>query len=285
MKLIPQEIGQKLMAITNNISNININQEMSIQVSLSGLSFCILQKDINTITFLKHFPFEKKLNPFQVLDKLKHVFNTENVFKGTFSNVYITHSNELSTLVPKPLFNDENLADYLKFNSKILKSDFITFDDITLNDSVNVYVPYVNINNFIYDTFGSFTYKHVSTVLIENILAIEKNSEELKMYVNVGSDHFEIVAIDKGDLLIYNTFEYSTKEDFIYYLLFTAEQLQLNPETFQLVFLGDIEKEDDLYKIVYKYIRHVKFGDRQDTYKYTIQPKTSYSDFTLIKSF
>ncbi len=285
MKLKLTETGQKLMAITSNISNNILNQDLSIQVSLSGLSFCILQKDTNTISFLKHVPFEKKQNPFEVLDTLKHIFNTEEVLKSGFNSVYVTHVNELSTLVPKPFFNEDNLADYLKFNSKILKADFITFDDITINDTVNIYVPYVNVNNFIYDMFGSFTFKHFSTVLIENILLFEKNSEEPKVYANIDSDHFEIIIIKKGKLLIYNTFEYSTKEDFIYYLLFTTEQLQLNPETLHLVLLGDIDKNSELYKIAYEYIRHVNFGSRHDSYKYLDKPKTNYSDFTLIKSF
>jgi len=273
------------MAITSNISNKILNQELSIQVSLSGLSFCILQKDKNTISFLKHFPFEKKQNPFEVLDTLKHIFNTEEVLKGNFNSVYVTHVNELSTLVPKPFFDEENLADYLKFNSKILKADFITFDDISINDSVNIYVPYVNINNFIYDMFGSFTYKHFSTILIENLLLIEKNSESIKVYANIDSDHFEIIIIKNGKLLIYNTFEYTTKEDFIYYLLFTTEQLELNPETLQLVLLGNIDKDSELFETAYNYIRHVSFGNRHDSYKYLEQPKTNYSDFTLIKSF
>ena len=273
------------MAITTNILNINKNQELSIQVSLNGLSFCILQNDTNTITLIKHVKFEKKLNPFEVLDKLVNLFNTDESLKGPFKDVYLTHVNELSTLVPKPIFNEDNLADYLKFNSKILKTDFITFDEIAVNDSVNVYVPYVNINNYIYDNFGSFTFKHFSTILIENILLIEKNSEETKIYVNVEQDHFEIVGVKSGELLVYNTFEYTTKEDFIYYLLFTTEQLQLNPETLNLVFLGDITLDDELYEVTYKYIRHVSFGNRYDNYNYASEPKSSYADFTLIKSF
>lgn len=273
------------MAPTINISNINKTQELSIQVSLNGLSFCILQKDSLTIPLIKHYKFDKKLNPFEVLDKLTHVFNTVESLEGPFNEVFVTHVNELSTIVPKPIFNEDNLADYLKFNSKILKTDFITFDDISINDSVNVYVPYVNINNFIYEKFGSFTFKHFSTVLIENILLIEKNSEETKIYVNVEYDHFEIVGVAGGELLIYNTFEYSTKEDFIYYLLFTTEQLQLNPETLILVFLGDITQGDELYDLTYKYIRHISFGNRYDNYNYTSKPHSSYSDFTLIKSF
>ncbi|MGZ0017392.1 DUF3822 family protein [Yeosuana sp. AK3] len=284
MKSIPPETGQKLMAQTIKNSDINNHQELSIQVSLSGLSFCILQRDSNTISILKRFEFEKKLNPFDALDKVKHVFNTEDALKNNFKSVYVTHVNELSTLVPKALFDEDNLADYLKFNSKILKTDFITFDEIALNDSVNVYVPYANINNFIYDTFGSFTYKHFSTVLIENILVLEKNSDSQKVYVHVASNHFEIVVLNKGDLILYNSFEYTNEEDFMYYLLFTIEQLQLNPETIKVLFLGQIKKEDPLYKIAYQYIRHIDFSDRQDTYIYKNKPDSNYSDFTLIKN-
>lgn len=273
------------MTLKNNITKINNNSELSIQISLSGLSFCILQKDTNTITYLKHFNFDKKLNPFELLDHLKHIFNTEDAFQEAFNSVFIIHVNELATLVPKPLFNEDCLADYLKFNSKILKSDFITYDDIKLNESVNVYVPYVNINNFIYEKFGAFTFKHFSTILIEQLLLVEKNTESPKVYAHVSSSHFELIITKNSKLLLYNSFEYTSEEDFIYYLLFTAEQLNLNPESLELVFLGDVLKDDALYNMAYKYIRHIRFGNRNDNYRYTETPSTNHSDFTLIKSF
>lgn len=276
------------MTQKNNILNNKLtNLKLSIQLSLSGLSFCVLDQEKNTISFLKHICFEKKLNPLDVLDKLKHTFNTEHILQSNFKNVCLIHDNELSTLVPKPLFSEENLADYLKFNSKILKSDFITYDNIAINDSVNVYIPYININNFIYDKFGAFTFKHVSTVLIEEILLIEKNSDLVKVYVNINKNHFEIIVVNKSKLELYNSFEYNTKEDFIYYVLFTAEQLQLNPETFNLIFIGDIDTKDELYIIAYKYIRFVFLGNREDNYRYSdnAQPVGYHSNFTLIKSF
>ena len=111
---------------------------------------------------------------------------------------------------------------------------------------MNVYVPYININNYLYETFGAFEYKHFSSVLLENLLANEKNSEELKMYVHVANKHFEIIVIESGKLLLYNSFELQTKEDLIYYILFITEQLNLNPETFKLILLGTIQKNDDL---------------------------------------
>ena len=275
------------MAITSNSYNIPSKQALSIQISLSGLSFCILQRDLKIISILRNYTFEKKLNHHEVLDKLKQLFNTESFLQSHFDSVHVIHSNELSTLVPKALFDENSLADYLKFNSKILKSDFIAYDTIDINDSVNVYIPYVNINNFIYDVFGAFTYKHISTILMEQILVIEKNATNTKVYINVNSNHFEMIVIDKSKLLLYNTFEYTTKEDFIYYILFTTEQLQLNPELFELIFIGDIDSKDELYTMAYKYVQFVFFGKRQDHYKYSLdaQPKSNHSNFTILNSF
>ncbi|GAA4944464.1 DUF3822 family protein [Algibacter agarivorans] len=273
------------MALPNNTNKILTNLELSIQLSLSGLSFCILNRNSNTVTALKTLRFQKKLNPLEVLDKLKKLFETENALNDSFSKVCVIHDNDLSALVPKTLFSEDCLADYLKFNSKILKSDFITYDTIAINNSVNVYVPYININNFIYDRFGAFTFKHVSTILIESILHIEEHADSTKLYINVSENHFEIIAVEKTKLLLYNTFEYGTKEDFIYYILFTAEQLNLDPETLKLVFIGNIIKDDELYNIAYKYIRNISFTNRNDTFKHAKVLKTNYSNFTLLKSF
>ena len=51
---------------------------------------------------------------------------------------------------------------------------------------------------------------------------------------------------------------------FIYYILFTAEQLQLNPEYFKLEVLGAIQEDDEYYKIAYKYVRNISLFDVTD---------------------
>ncbi len=269
----------------NNNTEDKIQKELSIQISLSGLSFCILNTKTHTIDFLKKFPTSTKKTPFQILDKLQILFKEQEQFNQKFDNVTIVYVNEISTVVPNALFKEEFLADYLKFNSKILKTDFISYDEIKAINAVNVYVPYVNINNYIYDRFGSFTYKHFSTVLIENLQKIETSKTDQKIYINVNSSHFEIISFRNNDLIFYNTFEYSTKEDFIYYLLFTIEQLNLNPEILELIFLGEINITDDLYKIAYKYIRNVSFGKHLKDYNYKDTSVPIHYNFTLLNSF
>ncbi len=145
----------------------------------------------------------------------------------------------------------------------------------------------MNINNFIFDTFGEFEYKHASTILIETILQKESDSDDATLYLNINQQHFELTAIYDKKLLLYNSFEFSTKEDVIYYLLFTTEQLKLNPETVKLKLMGTIEKDDQLYQIIYTYVRFVEFyiPNYQFEFKPELKPTHQHHNAIILNSF
>ncbi|RYZ15691.1 MAG: DUF3822 family protein [Sphingobacteriales bacterium] len=90
---------------------------------------------------------------------------------------------------------------------------------------------------------------------------ISRNNDERQVFLHIGSERFEMIVVQNQKLLLYNSFEYRTKEDFIYYLLFASEQLSLNPEQFRLQFLGNVDKEHELFQIAYKYVRDVSMLD------------------------
>jgi len=73
-----------------------------------------------------------------------------------YHSVSVSHTNNLSSLVPKPLFKEDRMSDYLSYNNKTLRHDYFAFDDLKNHEMVNVYVPFVNANNFFIDQFGGF---------------------------------------------------------------------------------------------------------------------------------
>jgi len=247
----------------------NTNKELSIQVSLNGLSFCILNRSTNTIEYLNKIDFQSKLTPFDALHRLKTELSASAVFSDEFRTVTVTHQNELSTVVPKSLYDERQKVDYLKFNAKILKTDYITHDEISINNSVNVYIPYVNINNYIFDTFGEFVYKHSSTLLIETILGQDQASDKSKIFINVNKMTLEVLVVHNGKLQLFNNFEFHSKEDFIYYVLFVFEQLQLDVESTPVILSGLIDKDDELFNILYTYVRHVSIVESNYNYKFS----------------
>lgn len=270
----------------NEIGSLNPEDNcLSIQLSLDGFSFCVYHKIKNIVGAFGIYEFDNNIgSPFKQLESVKELFTKEKLLQLNYKSVFVTHFNNLVTQVPRPLFNKDRLAQYLQYTVKVLENDFIAYDELNNSEIINVYIPFVNINNFLLDTYDSFTYKHSSTVLIENLLNEYKNSEGSFCFVNVTAHNFEIVVIKNKKLELFNFFSFSSKDDFIYYILFTAEQLNLNPEEFELILMGDIEKESELYDVVYQYIRNVKFYVPNNA-ALQLNEMPSHSHFTLLNQF
>tara|TARA_B110000503_G_scaffold80572_1_gene123411 strand:+ start:3956 stop:4789 length:834 start_codon:yes stop_codon:yes gene_type:complete len=241
------------------------NIELSIQFSLDGFSFCVLDSKTQKDIYFTQYQFEETLNSLEdLLKRIETIFKNDANLQIEYAAVSVIHQSNLSTIVPSKYFDKKSLANYLNFNIKTLKTDFITFDNINTIDAKNVYVPYVNINNYLFQNFGEFEYQHHSSILLEKLLKIESSTEK-KMYVNVSKSSFDIVVLENRKLIFSNSFSYTTKEDFIYYILFTAEQIQLNTEEFKLYFMGEIEVESEIYKIAYTYIKNIFFLESKNS--------------------
>jgi len=239
------------------VTSLENSYKLSIQIGLNGLSFCILRTDTHAITLSKTIPFEKEKNPYELLKELKSQFSAHELATFNFSEVVAIHRNNLFSLVPTALFNADDLANYLKFNAKILANDLIVYDELVTHKMVNVYVPFVNINNFIYDFFGAFEYKHISTVMVEYLLGLQNVGDDPICYVHVLGGDMDITVIHHKKLVLYNNFVIETQEDFMYYLLFTLEQLELDPDIIKVHLMGSITTEDNYYKLCQKYIKNV----------------------------
>ena len=132
--------------------------------------------------------------------------------------------------------------------------------------------------------FNTFIYKHYSSIILEKVKLNEKNTTNPSLYLNINVNHMELTYFVKNKLVFYNRFDFSTKEDLIYYLLFTIDQLKLNPEEIPVVITGNITENDDNYMIIYKYIRNVsvfnsEIGKENKFYN------SLKSDITLLNSF
>ena len=265
----------------NSLENFN---KLSIQVSLNGLSFCVLDTIGNSILKSDRLVFEKNLSPFELQKNLEQLVKIHDLSSSQFSEVVVVHSNNLFSLVPKSLFDVNELANYLKFNTKILANDHIAYDELDNYDIVTVYVPFVNINNYIFDLFGEFEYKHNGTVLVQALLNNSGANKEPICYVHSEGQQMDITIIAQKKLLFYNSFTITSKEDFIYYLLFTLEQLKLDTESTKLQLFGSIEEGDDIYNLCYKYIKDISlFIPSLSSYPMATTDQKSL-DFTVLSA-
>lgn len=236
-------------------------QKLVLKVSLSGFSFAVIDVLSNRVMGVKEVDFARYAHPNNIEECYKIAFSEYSELSQKYDQVIVLHHNNLSAFVPEAFFDPNNLESYLQYNVKVFESDFFTYDSLDKYQINTVYVPYVNINNFLIDIFSSFEYKHHSSILVEKLLDSSKNDDDKQMFVHFEASSFEIVVVQNQKLLFYNSFDFLNQEDFAYYLLFTIEQLGMNPEFFTLKLLGHIAEEGELFKIAHTYVRNVSLMD------------------------
>jgi hypothetical protein len=253
------------------------------QIGVDGIKLAVKETQRNKFIALTDYKLQEVYD-FDTLIELIDVVAKENkLLQHKYKAVSCLIVNNLSTIIPTPLFEDSKKEMYLKFNTALAGNEYIAVDNIKNLDAKNVFALPQDLKNKLSSLFSNSTYHHFSSVLIESILAQNKNQTTKKLFVHVQPSHFEAILVEGKKLLFYNSFNYQTNEDFIYYLLFVFEQLQLNPEMIEAVLLGEVEKNSEMVTIAQKYIRNVKFGERSESadYSYQLQTLPKHFYFTL----
>ncbi|WP_010182739.1 DUF3822 family protein [Aquimarina agarilytica] len=232
----------------------NSTYSLSIQLSLNGFSFYITS---NTGDIVSKYHESNDTIPFneqQLLEKVSKIFDSKPELQATFKSIDVIYYNELFTLVPKTLFDEKALKTYINYSVKTLATDYITYDELNTG-IINVFIPYVNVNNFLLEKLGEFNFHHSSGILINHVLEKEKYSLTKKVSIFVAPNQFDLICCKGTDLLLFNSFKYTTNEDVLYYLLFCLEQLDLSPNQIEVELINTIST--DLFDLLYTYIRNI----------------------------
>ncbi len=243
---------------TNNKENTTSNTRLSVQVALTGLSFLVSDVDTGASLYFTEKRYSSTPHPEEIQTDIEELLEQEELDRS-YKEVVLVYATDVYTLVPGSLFDETKASEYLKFNSKILANDYVAHDRLEGQEQVVVYVPYMNVNNFMFDRFGTFKYYHSLSVLLTNWLTKDKYSVEPRAYMHVMDGAFDLLVTRDGKLALANTYSFRTPEDFIYYVLFSFEQLTVNPDQIETQVCGAIRREDAIFEILYKYVRNVDF--------------------------
>lgn len=257
--------------------------KLSIQVSLNGLSFCVLDTIANTLSLSHSHRFEESISPYELHHQVKEQLREQNALDFSFSEIIVIHRNTLFCLVPQSLFDPAQMANYLKYNTKILATDHLDYDMIQGLDTANVYVPFANVNNYLYDLFGAFEFKHSGTVLLETLYKLPSSRQGTLCYVHLAESQMDLAVFSNRKLLFYNSFAFGSPQDILYFLLFSLEQLDIEMDSLKLRLLGEVEEGDAVYEFCTEYLENVSLFVPPDP-EVPFPGTDERIDFTLISA-
>lgn len=210
-----------------------------------------------------------------------------NAYKKSFRKVFISYASPKNTIIPNAFYNDVEKKHLLEFNFSTSENEIVYNDKIRQIDAQLLYNIDKRTSDFLNGFFSNTVFHHASNSLIEGIILQHKNNSETIVTVNVSHSSFELIVTEGKKLKYANNFTYQSTEDFIYYILFACEQLQLNPESVVFYFSGMIEKNSALYLLAQKYIRNIRFTQRPDfcEFSYRFNDTPSHYHYRLFNQY
>ena len=220
----------------------NYNQKnLTISVSTNFISLSESDFSTNSLITFKKKSFDKPISVENITDELEKILDNNNIKNENFNKIKLIQENDLFVFVPDELYSSKEKKNYLKFNTKIQENDYLAVDDIERLKIKNIYIPYINVNNFLVDKFKNIEYYHFNTELLKRINEFRVNEE---YFVHIEKGKIKIVVFKKDGFKFFNSFEIENSSDIVYYILLTLKEQKLEIEKTIINYIIDYNYEE-----------------------------------------
>ncbi len=256
------------------------NYELSIQFFLNGFSFCIFDK------IRQKFILLERNNNFTNTNDIFNLISNNNYFKQKYSNIKIIVESAKSTLLPEGLFSDSNVKKIYNFNFDDINNKTVFYNKLKAAQAYNIFT----IDNVLLEKINNIykynIYNQLSPYIESNLNFYKNKLQQPIVFINSSYDFFDILVIQNNKLILSNSYKYKTIEDFVFYVMYIYDQLNLNAEKIETKISGIIDVKTELYKLLKKYIKKISIPKRYKdfTYSYTfnqIKQQEFYNLFNL----
>lgn len=259
------------------------DNEITIQLLLDGFSYVVYDKTCHKFVYLNRCN-----EPSASLRAAIRTIETAHQCElADFGRTMVLFGNCRNTFVPASVFQNRAKARYLEFlgiggEGRTAASDFVS--TIEAN---NVFSITDADAATLTEMQGETQFHHATSILVASLIKNStQHANEPVIHINVTSPQFDMIVTKGCNLLFHNTFSFKTKEDFLYFLLFTIDQLHLDTGTVPVYFLGGIEEKSQLVDFAARYIRDIRFVRRDNdmTFDEEIEKMPYFHNYLLFNS-
>ena len=235
---------------------------MTIQCSLGGLSFALLDAETQTLVALECYQSDLLADSNDLFRTLERALEDKGLNNKSFTSVTFITDNRYCALVPEPLFNEADQAKYLDFAFQVPDAYSIVSERLVSAQCFNVFALPTALKDKLTGKWPNIHITHSSSIFVDSIL---KNEEGNGVFVNVRNRDFDLLVKKEGKLHFFNNYKFNTKEDFAYFLLFAMEQNGLSGQDTLVRFSGLIRPASDIIDLCGRYVRDIRFVEDPHT--------------------
>lgn len=213
---------------------------LSIQVNQGGMTYAIFNQSSGQCIYVKKNRFDQALLDNDIIEKTSEILESDELLNLDFHVVKVIGYTQLSTLIPAIFFDSDRQKDYLSFNTDA-KVDHEIFCNYIISplDAYNVFALQRDFTTLFSVQFNKVGFLNQTTPFLSYIVSEPDSLARDSVYVCLHPDFFDIAAVGKGQLKLYNTFQYANEHDLLYYIAYVYRQTGFEQGTVPLVLLGE----------------------------------------------
>ena len=230
----------------------NAEQVLSLRVGEKHISFAVTDKSGSILYELAYCTGDEWNE-----NELAEFWAAYPVLNSSFLVVLVAYDYPQSLLIPSTGLKQEDAGSLLNSSYNINNQSAVV-EAIPHWQLYNVFTVPKEIQEWVSKKFPAAKPGHQYSLEMQNVTAADGSGT---IQVDFRKNDFTILVARESKLLLANTFEYSTPEDVLYYLLKTCQQLSLSQQEVQLQLSGLVDKKSTLYNELHQYFVHVKFRE------------------------
>jgi len=230
---------------------------LSIRSASDGLSFCVLDPVTNTYIAYANIPFNDSSADHI---KTQELLITEKLLNLPYKKVLFMIETSNATLVPTALYDPAKKHELFNLNHSIGSVDWeLQEHKIKMADAWNIFAIPKFLYHLIKNQFDSISFYQQYSPLVEAcLLSAQSKKDENSIHIDLHDHFFDIVVMESRALKLCNSFKFTNPNDFIYFILFTFEQLKMSTENTRIHLHGVYDRQNPYYLALKNYLRQTK---------------------------
>jgi hypothetical protein len=228
-----------------------------LNISYSGFEAATLTQAPHTITRIAALNFKEAIKTTdELVDQFTQFISEFELHKGNNKNILINWLGSHFTLIPSSFYNPEKAREMLEFNVGDISNEQILTNDV--NDIKFIYSVPAELKNFLDKTFPNHNFKHIGYSSLK-LFFTHFQLKNADIFLNIHEGQTEVLIKKDKKPVLYNMFKTLSDEDVLYFLMFSVEQFDLDPQNLKLFVSANRQANDPLFTTIKKYVRNVEF--------------------------
>lgn len=244
--------------VDKSLQNYHNKTEISIQVSLSGFSFCIYTPENYIIRAFRYYKFKHAIILEDILNGMDDVLAKDELLRLPQKKARVIYTGRKSTMVPYEFFSAEQLKQLLEFNHPLEDLEEIHYNDMHFIDSYLAFAMPTYAAGMIAERIKEADFYNQAAPLLFFAGELIKNQEGDGVIINLNKDFFDILVVQNNALKFINTFLYVNSIDLLYFILYVCKQLKVDAKKITFHFTGEESNRTDLTTELSDYIPNLK---------------------------